>query len=96
MSHKSVKKLQAVKQLPGHGKLLNQSSHYKAIAEKYFNRREFIFIGRGLNYPTHLGRFKIKRNYIHATGYPAGELKHGPIALTDEALPCVCTQLYHL
>ena len=63
-----------------------------AIADKYAGSREFLFIGRGLNYPSALeGALKLKEiSYIHATGYAAGELKHGPIALIDEKLPIVC------
>ena len=59
---------------------------------RYFNSKSFIFIGRGLNYPTAIeGALKLKElSYIHATGYPAGELKHGPIALIDDDLPVVC------
>lgn len=73
-------------------KILNQADHIKAIAEKYHKSQEFIFIGRGINYPSALeGALKMKEiSYIHATGYPAGELKHGPIALIDEKLPVVC------
>ena len=57
--------------------------------DQYFNSKSFVFIGRGLNYPTALeGALKLKElSYIHATGYPAGELKHGPIALIDDKLP---------
>lgn len=73
-------------------KILDQSNKIKAIAEKYYQKREFLFIGRGVNYPSALeGALKLKEiSYIHATGYPAGELKHGPIALIDENLPVVC------
>ncbi|MDA1353139.1 MAG: glutamine--fructose-6-phosphate transaminase (isomerizing) [bacterium] len=88
-----IKKVAQVKRLPGQlEKILDQAPTFKAIAEKYYKSREFIFIGRGLNYPTALeGALKLKEiSYIHATGYPAGELKHGPIALIDEKLPVVC------
>ncbi|MBT5855714.1 glutamine--fructose-6-phosphate transaminase (isomerizing) [bacterium] len=72
--------------------LLDQEEHIMAIAERHHQSREFIFIGRGVNFPTSLeGALKLKEiSYIHATGYPAGELKHGPIALIDEKLPVVC------
>ena len=58
-------------------------------ARKYANTRDFIYIARGINYPTALeGALKLKEiSYINATGYPAGELKHGPIAMLDETMP---------
>ncbi|MEC8678454.1 MAG: SIS domain-containing protein, partial [Candidatus Margulisiibacteriota bacterium] len=67
-------------------------STIKTMMDTYHSSKSFIFIGRGLNYPTALeGALKLKElSYIHATGYPAGELKHGPIALIDEKLPVVC------
>jgi len=72
--------------------ILDQRDTIVRIAEKYAQSREFLFIGRGLNYPSALeGALKLKEiSYIHATGYAAGELKHGPIALIDEHLPIVC------
>ena len=61
------------------------------IAENYFTSNNFMFLGRGINYPTALeGALKLKEiSYIHATGYAAGEMKHGPIALVDKDLPVV-------
>jgi len=61
------------------------------IALKYFNSRDFLFLGRGVNYPNaHEGALKIKEvAYLHATGHPAGEMKHGPIALIDDKMPVV-------
>jgi glutamine---fructose-6-phosphate transaminase (isomerizing) len=61
------------------------------VARKYFRRRDFLFLGRNLNYPIALeGALKLKEiSYIHAEGYPAGEMKHGPIALIDENMPIV-------
>jgi glutamine---fructose-6-phosphate transaminase (isomerizing) len=61
------------------------------LARKYSQARDFLYLGRGVNYPTALeGALKLKElSYIHAEGYPAGELKHGPIALITEALPVV-------
>ena len=58
-------------------------------AKHYANTKDFIFIARGVNYPTALeGALKLKEiSYINATGYPAGELKHGPIAMLDESMP---------
>lgn len=76
--------------------LLNQwlKSHEPMIVEvskKYFQSRDMLFIGRGINYPIAMeGALKLKEiSYIHAEGYPAGELKHGPIALIDAAMPVV-------
>lgn len=61
------------------------------IAKEFFKSRGFLYLGRGINYPVALeGALKLKEiSYIHAEGYPAGEMKHGPIALIDEELPVV-------
>jgi glucosamine--fructose-6-phosphate aminotransferase (isomerizing) len=61
----------------------------KAVAELFYDSRNFLFVGRGLNYPIALeGALKLKEiSYIHAEGYAAGELKHGPIALIDKDMP---------
>src|SRR4029077_6785182 len=61
------------------------------IAARFHARTDFLFLGRGINYPIALeGALKLKEiSYIHAEGYPAGEMKHGPIALIDERLPVV-------
>ncbi|MFM8408932.1 MAG: glutamine--fructose-6-phosphate transaminase (isomerizing) [Alphaproteobacteria bacterium] len=61
------------------------------IARKYASASDFLYLGRGINYPIALeGALKLKEiSYIHAEGYPAGEMKHGPIALIDESLPVV-------
>lgn len=61
----------------------------KEIADKYAEARDFLFLGRGYNFPVALeGALKLKEiSYIHAEGYPAAEMKHGPIALVDEQLP---------
>src|SRR6185436_930688 len=58
----------------------------------YHKQEHFLFLGRGLNYPIALeGALKLKEiSYIHAEGYPAGEMKHGPIALIDDNMPVVC------
>jgi len=87
------KLIRELKRLPDHiEKILSQREKIKAIATKYYKSKDFVFIGRGVNYPSALeGALKLKEiSYIHATGYPAGELKHGPIALIDEKLPVVC------
>ncbi len=61
------------------------------LARRYHAARDFLFLGRGLHYPVALeGALKLKEiSYIHAEGYPAGEMKHGPIALVDESMPVV-------
>ena len=61
------------------------------VARKYSEARDFLFLGRGIHYPSAFeGALKIKEiAYIHATGHPAGEMKHGPIALIDEKMPVV-------
>lgn len=61
------------------------------IAKRFSQRSDFLFLGRGINYPIALeGALKLKEiSYIHAEGYPAGEMKHGPIALIDEQMPIV-------
>jgi glucosamine--fructose-6-phosphate aminotransferase (isomerizing) len=61
------------------------------LARRYFKAEDFLYLGRGINYPIALeGALKLKEiSYIHAEGYPAGEMKHGPIALIDEKLPVV-------
>jgi glucosamine--fructose-6-phosphate aminotransferase (isomerizing) len=61
----------------------------KIVAERFYDSRNFLFVGRGLNYPIALeGALKLKEiSYIHAEGYAAGELKHGPIALIDKDMP---------
>jgi glucosamine--fructose-6-phosphate aminotransferase (isomerizing) len=60
-------------------------------ARRFYNRSDFLYLGRGIHYPIALeGALKLKEiSYIHAEGYPAGEMKHGPIALIDERMPVV-------
>jgi glucosamine--fructose-6-phosphate aminotransferase (isomerizing) len=67
------------------------SAPMEKVAERFYNRTDFLFLGRGINYPIALeGALKLKEiSYIHAEGYPAGEMKHGPIALIDERMPVV-------
>ena len=71
--------------------VLKLNSHIKDIADKYADCHSFFFLGRGLTYPIALeGALKLKEiSYIHAEGYTAGELKHGPIALINEVTPSV-------
>jgi len=73
------------------GQVLGDSGGYDALAAEYFKRENFLYLGRGINYPIALeGALKLKEiSYIHAEGYPAGEMKHGPIALIDERMPVV-------
>jgi glutamine---fructose-6-phosphate transaminase (isomerizing) len=71
--------------------ILADTSKIEAIANKYKDASDFLFLGRGYNFPVALeGALKLKEiSYIHAEGYPAAEMKHGPIALVDEKLPVV-------
>ena len=68
-----------------------QEAHMDELARKYTKAQNFLYLGRGINYPIALeGALKLKEiSYIHAEGYPAGEMKHGPIALIDQNLPVV-------
>ena len=70
-------------------KVLANKEEVQACARKFANAKDFIFIARGINFPTALeGALKLKEiSYINATGYTAGELKHGPIAMLDESMP---------
>ena len=71
--------------------MLKSSTQVAKIARKYLYARDFLYLGRGINYPIALeGALKLKEiSYIHAEGYPAGEMKHGPIALIDREMPVV-------
>jgi glucosamine--fructose-6-phosphate aminotransferase (isomerizing) len=70
---------------------LRSSGTTEKVAERYSDRSDFLYLGRGINYPIALeGALKLKEiSYIHAEGYPAGEMKHGPIALIDQRMPVV-------
>ena len=70
---------------------LKCDAQLEAVAKRFYQRTDFLYLGRGLNYPVALeGALKLKEiSYIHAEGYPAGEMKHGPIALIDEQVPVV-------
>lgn len=84
--------LQELLLLPGKiEKTLTSDEEIRLLAKDCFKARGFIYLGRGINYPIALeGALKLKEiSYIHAEGYPAGEMKHGPIALIDEELPVV-------
>jgi glucosamine--fructose-6-phosphate aminotransferase (isomerizing) len=73
------------------GRVLEHGDEYDMLANRFHDREHFLYLGRGINYPVALeGALKLKEiSYIHAEGYPAGEMKHGPIALIDEAMPVV-------
>jgi glucosamine--fructose-6-phosphate aminotransferase (isomerizing) len=73
------------------GRVLAQDGGYADLAALYHHRSDFLYLGRGIQYPVALeGALKLKEiSYIHAEGYPAGEMKHGPIALIDESMPVV-------
>ena len=73
------------------GEVLDNGHEYEELANLFFRHKDFLYLGRGINYPIALeGALKLKEiSYIHAEGYPAGEMKHGPIALIDEQMPTV-------
>src|SRR5436190_1565373 len=84
--------LQALEAIPGQiEQVLNQNDFIRGIAKKYAEAKNFFFLGRQYNFPVALeGALKLKEiSYIHAEGYPAAEMKHGPIALIDEHTPSV-------
>ena len=85
--------LLGLRQLPAQIELIlaSQDSHIEELAHTFAETQDFIFVGRGVNYPIALeGALKLKEiSYIHAEGYPAGEMKHGPIALLDANVPVV-------
>ncbi len=70
-------------------RVLAHKEEIQKCAKSFANHKDFIYIARGINFPTALeGALKLKEiSYINATGYPAGELKHGPIAMLDETMP---------
>jgi glutamine---fructose-6-phosphate transaminase (isomerizing) len=82
----------AMRQIPEQiEKILSMSDKIKEIAKEYSSAKNFLYLGRGVNFPVALeGALKLKEiSYIHAEGYPAAEMKHGPIALIDENMPVV-------
>jgi len=87
----SSRKIAGLKDLSSNVQKILQGNHIEEIAKKYFRVYNFLFIGRNLNYPTALeGALKLKEiSYIHAEGYAAGEMKHGPIALVTDQVPTV-------
>jgi glucosamine--fructose-6-phosphate aminotransferase (isomerizing) len=96
MRHMSMERgsrlIQAIQMVPEQvNSLLEKNKEIRRIAEKYYRHNNFLYLGRGLNFPVALeGALKLKEiSYIHAEGYPAAEMKHGPIALIDENMPVV-------
>jgi len=84
--------IHGLEQLPvGIEQALRTDEQIKELSQRVHEHRDFLYLGRGINYPIALeGALKLKEiSYIHAEGYPAGEMKHGPIALIDEDLPVV-------
>jgi len=86
----------ALKEIPSQVEnILKKHSYIKEIASQYYKKNNFLYLGRGINFPAALeGALKLKEiSYIHAEGYPAAEMKHGPIALIDENMPAVVIAL---
>ena len=87
-----VETIRALRALPEQVRtVLSQDNHIQAIAEKYYSSSNWLFLGRKFNYPVAMeGALKLKEvSYIHAEGYAAGEMKHGPIALINPDMPTV-------
>jgi len=87
-----MRRMDLLSQLPNlTEKLLEKNDAIEEIARTYFNYKDFLYLGRGPDYPIALeGALKLKEiSYIHAEGYPAGEMKHGPIALIDDQMPLI-------
>jgi glutamine---fructose-6-phosphate transaminase (isomerizing) len=93
LSHKRTKEIiEAMFKIPSQIQtILEKSAAIQDIAKRYINLNNFLYLGRGYNFPIALeGALKLKEiSYIHAEGYPAAEMKHGPIALIDENMPVV-------
>ena len=91
-AEESIKLVQELVRLPGKLEtILGQTAIYEELEKKLYHSKDFLFLGRGVHFPIALeGALKLKEiSYIHAEGYPAGEMKHGPNALIDENLPVV-------
>lgn len=87
-----IKLASEVKKIPEYlTRMVNMKEDYKEVALKFKDAKNFLYLGRGFNFPVALeGALKLKEiSYIHAEGYPAAEMKHGPIALIDENMPVV-------
>jgi glucosamine--fructose-6-phosphate aminotransferase (isomerizing) len=88
--------IQAIEEIPGKVEQIMQGEdRIEKIAGQYHKKNNFLYLGRGINFPVALeGALKLKEiSYIHAEGYPAAEMKHGPIALIDENMPVVVIAL---
>lgn len=90
---KTSKIIDGLRQLPAQIEVIleSQERYIEQLAHSFTHTKDFIYLGRGINFPIALeGALKLKEiSYIHAEGYPAGEMKHGPIALLDEDVPVV-------
>lgn len=89
---KAGKLVEEIKTLPSVvNQAFSEDDHIKSVAKNYTETTSFLFLGRGINFPIALeGALKLKEiSYIHAEGYPAAEMKHGPIAMIEESLPTV-------
>jgi glucosamine--fructose-6-phosphate aminotransferase (isomerizing) len=73
------------------GSVVGRAHEFEELAHTFFRHQDFLYLGRGIEYPIAMeGALKLKEvSYIHAEGYPAGEMKHGPIALIDQEMPVV-------
>jgi len=89
--NKNQKIIDEIEKIPEIVKKILDKNHIKEIAEIYYQKNNFLYLGRGINFPVALeGALKLKEiSYIHAEGYPAAEMKHGPIALIDKDMPVV-------
>ena len=89
--NKNEKIIEEIKKISDLVKKILDNNHIREIAEIYYKKNNFLYLGRGINFPVALeGALKLKEiSYIHAEGYPAAEMKHGPIALIDEYMPVV-------
>ncbi len=88
--------IDAIQKIPDQVRtILQTEEQVKAIASEYYQANNFLYLGRGINFPVALeGALKLKEiSYIHAEGYPAAEMKHGPIALIDQNMPVVVIAL---
>lgn len=91
-AQKEAELVQAMRSLPAYvNDALSQDAHIKVVADRFANKHNALFLGRGTMFPIALeGSLKLKEiSYIHAEAYPAGELKHGPLALVDEDMPII-------
>jgi glucosamine--fructose-6-phosphate aminotransferase (isomerizing) len=93
---RGVQMIKALEKIPGQiQSILDREDDIRGLALDYFKKDNFLYLGRGYNFPVALeGALKLKEiSYIHAEGYPAAEMKHGPIALIDERMPVVVMAL---